>query len=300
VRRGVDCFFVYQGGPYPILLLPFRLLLGKPVYQWKAHPYVSRTMRFYARFCDTKVFTSTKNAFPVALPNVRVVGQGIDTERFRIAPGTKGTRWITVGRISPVKRVDRMLAAVAQCNRRFGTRLGLDLYGPTPSADSAYRETLDRMVRAEGLEGLVTFHGPVRQEELPDILSHHDVFLHFCTGALDKTTVEAMACGLPVLSTNPCVAEVVPADLRGELLLPEGDVQGQAAAMRALLQCDAARRAWIGERLRAVVVESHGVTQLFDKILGEMVHEDTGQKLDHSTAGARFPATTREAGDRLP
>ncbi|MFH0792168.1 MAG: hypothetical protein V1905_03075, partial [bacterium] len=35
--KNIDWFFIYQGGHYPLLLLPFRLL-GKPVYHWKAHP----------------------------------------------------------------------------------------------------------------------------------------------------------------------------------------------------------------------------------------------------------------------
>ena len=60
---GLDLFFVYQSGPYPWLLLPFRLILRKPVYQWMAHPAVSPMMRFNARFADRKVFTSTSRAF---------------------------------------------------------------------------------------------------------------------------------------------------------------------------------------------------------------------------------------------
>jgi glycosyltransferase involved in cell wall biosynthesis len=290
--RGTDCFFVHQGGHYPLLLLPFRLLLGKPVYQWKAHPHVSRVMRLHARFCDTKLFTSTRNAFPVDLPNIRVVGQGVDTERFRIVPGPKRERWITVGRISPVKRLDEMLVALALCNRRFGTRQGLDLYGPTPAADLLHRQGLERLIRTEGLEGLVAFHPPVRQDRLPGILNAHPIFLHFCDGALDRTVVEAMACGLPVLSTNPCVGEIVPEDLRADLILPD-DVNARAVAMHAALQWDAARRTQIGARLRAVVVARHGVTRLFDEIVGEMTHEDVDPKLDHPAERTDCSATAR-------
>ena len=293
VRRGVDCFFVYQGGHYPLLLLPFRMLLGKPVYQWKAHPYVSPVMRLYARFCDDKVFTSTPSAFPVALPNVRVVGQGIDTDRFRIVPGPKQERWVTVGRISPVKQVDRMLRALARCNRRFGTRHGLDLYGPTPEIHLAYRQALERLVVTEGLDGLVTFHGPVRQETLPDVLGAYTIFLHFCDGALDKTVVEAMACGLPVLSTNRCVAEIVPDHLRSSLILPGDDVEAQAAGMRAAGKWDADTRAGLGEQLRSLVLERHSVARLFDKMLGEMRHENPDPELDHPTERTDCSAPAR-------
>ncbi len=270
-RAGADCFFVYQGGHYPLLLLPFRLALGTPVYQWWAHPRVGLTTRLYARFCDDKVFTSTPGAFPVPLPKVRVVGQGIDTERFRMIPGRpKSARWVTVGRISPVKRLDAMLRALGECNRRFGTRQGLDLYGPTPAGQDGHHAALEQIVREECLDGLVTFHGQVRQEQLPDILNDHPVFVHFCDGALDKTTVEAMACGLPVLSTNACVGEVVPGDLRPDLMLAFDDVGAQAEKMRAAIAWDEARRAAIGTRLRAVAVEGHGVVGLFDRLVREM------------------------------
>ena len=103
--RDADCFFIYQGGPYPLLLLPLKLLMGKPIYQWKAHPHISSMMRFYARFCDTKVFTATKNSFPADLSNVKVVGQGLDTAEFCIKPLQKTDDLLTVGRIAPVKRL---------------------------------------------------------------------------------------------------------------------------------------------------------------------------------------------------
>jgi glycosyltransferase involved in cell wall biosynthesis len=286
LRRGVDCFFVYQGGHYPLLLVPFRLLLGTPIYQWWAHPHLAPAVRLYARFCDTKVFTSTSGAFPLPLPNVRIVGQGIDTDRFRVVPGqARRDRWVTVGRISPVKRIDAMLLALARCNRRFGIRQGLDVYGPIPEGHAAYQERLDAIVRAEGLGTLVTFHGPVRQEDLPGILGQYPVFLHFCDGALDKAAVEAMACGLPVLSTNRCVADVVPDALKPDVILSADDVDAQAEAMYAAHQWDDVRRRRLGEQLRAVVVAHHEVAGLFDRMLTEMAPERPPSRAVFSPAG---------------
>ncbi len=286
LARGLDAFFIYQGGPYPILLWPFRLLLGTPIYQWKAHPHVSRTMRLCARFIDTKVFTSTPHAFPMALDTLRVVGQGIRTDVFRIVPGPKVRRLVTVGRVAPVKRLDHMLRAVAAANRRRGVPIGLDVIGPIEDLP-AHVAALDRLIAAEGLAGHVSFHGPVRQEELPAVLGRYPLFLHFCAGALDKTVVEAMACGVPVLSTNPCVAEVLPPDLRDLLLLPEGDADGQAARILALLDAGEARWREIGRRLRDVVVADHDVSGLFDRILSEMTHED--DRRTHEGTAAQRP-----------
>lgn len=270
VLRKTDCFFVYQGGPYPALLLPFKLITGKPIYQWKAHPYVSLMMRFYARFCDTKVFTSTQNAFPLNLPNIRVVGQGVDTAEFRLKHVIKTGDLVTVGRISPVKRLDRMIRAVARCNCRYGTSYRLDIYGPTLEKDREYREGLEALISELNLSAMVSFRGIAPQDQLPDILNRYQLFLNFSETALDRAVVEAMACGLPVISANPCVEEILPLELRDLLTLPEEDMDMQAERIHRLLSLDDVRLAETGRTLREVVVRDHSVEALFDKILAEM------------------------------
>jgi glycosyltransferase involved in cell wall biosynthesis len=270
VFRGVDCFFIYQGGPYPLLLLPFKLLMGKPVFQWKAHPHIGLTMRFYARFCDTKVFTSTRNAFPLRLPNVRVVGQGVDTAQFCIEALPKTGDLVTVGRIAPVKRLDAMLRALAQCNRRCGASYRLDIYGPTLEMDYEYREHLKALIAQLDLSAFVSFRGSVPQDQLPGILNRYHLFLFFCKGALGKAAVEAMACGLPVISTNPCVEEILPEHLRPLLMVPETDTDKQAQSIHQLLSSEDRQLSEIGQALRNVAVRDHSVTSLIDKILTEM------------------------------
>jgi glycosyltransferase involved in cell wall biosynthesis len=270
VLRGVDCFFIYQGGPYPVLLLPFKLLMGKPIYQWKAHPYIGPMMHLYARFCDTKVFTSTRHAFPLRLPNVRVVGQGIDTAQFCIGPSPKMGNLVTVGRIAPSKQLDVMLKALAQCNHRYGTSYRLDIYGPILKMNDEYEQYLRALVEQLNLSVFVSFRGAVPQHQLPEILNRYRLFLSFSKTALDKSVVEAMACGLPVISINPCVEEILPEHLRPLLMVPATDVDNQAQTIHHLLSSDDRQLSEIGQALRNVAVRDHSVTSLIDKILTEM------------------------------
>ncbi len=273
VLRGVDSFFIYQGGPYPVLLLPLKLLMGKPIYQWKAHPYVSPIMHFSARFCDTKVFTSTHNAFPLRLPNVRVVGQGIDTTQFCIKPLPKTGDLVTVGRIAPVKRLDVMLKALAQCNHRYETSYHLDIYGPILDMNDEYREYLHALVEQLDLSAFVSFCEAVTQNQLPEILNRYRLFLSFSKTALDRSAVEAMACGLPVISTNPCVEEILPTHLRSVLIVPEADINSQAQCIHQLLSSDDRQLSEVGQALRNVAAWNHSVTSLIDRILTEMGHK---------------------------
>jgi glycosyltransferase involved in cell wall biosynthesis len=270
LRPKPDLFFIYQGGPYPVLLLPFRLLLRICVVQWKAHPAVSRSMAFYARWCDDLVFTSTPSAFPLELANVRVVGQGIDTERFRIERSAARGDLVTACRIAPRKRIGEMVAAVVEANRRFGTEHRLDVYGPTLAGDEEYAEELDALIDRLDARAWITLRGPVAHDRLPAVLNGHRAFLNFAETALDRSVVEAMACGLPVISTNESVAEIMPAELRADLIVDKHSVERQAERIHALLALPEAELSSLGERMREVAVDRHGIDRLFDRILDEI------------------------------
>jgi len=79
-----------------------------------------------------------------------------------------------------------------------------------------------------------------------------------------------MACGLPVISTNACVGEIVPEGLGPLLIAPEGDLDKQAKAIHSVLSSGENQRAEIGKTLRETVEQHHSIQALFDKILAEM------------------------------
>jgi glycosyltransferase involved in cell wall biosynthesis len=272
--RNIDSFFIYQGGPYPLLLLPFKLFLGKPIFQWKAHPHITPMMKFYARFCNNIVFTSTRNAFPLNISTIKVIGQGVDTTRFCIKPTKKTGDLVTVGRVAPAKRLDVMLRALAHCNHHYASSCRLDIYGPTLEGDRNYRKYLESLIRELDLSSCVFFRGSVLHDRLPEILNSYRLFLNFSATALDRSVVEAMACGLPVISTNPCVEEVVSQNLKTKLVVPAGDLLKQAKAIRHLLSLGNKSLTQIGQTLRHTVVREHGIEALTDKIVAEMgVHQ---------------------------
>jgi glycosyltransferase involved in cell wall biosynthesis len=277
-HREADFFFVLQGGPYPALLLPVKLLTGRRVYQWKTHRHVSRSMAMYARWCDDLVFTATPSSFPLALPNVRVVGHGIDTQLFRPLPDDVPATadLIAVGRLTPVKRLDRLLAALAACRDSSGPVWSLDLCGPELEIDRQYRATLEALVSQLELAGSVRFLGPALHDEMSALLGRYHAAVNFSDTGLDKAVAEAMACGRPVLSTNPCFAELLPDDLRELLVLDHDDVTAQARGITRVLELDEVERRNIGERLRAIISEQHGLAQFWGKILTQISESRPG------------------------
>jgi glycosyltransferase involved in cell wall biosynthesis len=267
LRRRPDLFFIYQGGPYPLLLLPIRLLSRTAVMQWKAHPAISRAMAIYARWCDDLIFTPTKASFPMDLRKVRVVGHGVDTELFRPQQRPVSADLIAVGRITPRKHIAEMIEAVVSCNREFGTELKLDVYGPVLAGQEAHAAHLDAIVDRLGARDWVALHGPVDHAQMPAVLNGHRAFLNFSETAVDKAVIEAMACGLPLVSTNASVREIIPADLRSTLITDPRNPERQAQAVHDLLTRSDPELAAIGERMRTLAITEHGVDRLFDRIL---------------------------------
>jgi glycosyltransferase involved in cell wall biosynthesis len=274
LARKADVFLIYQGGPYPALLLPFKIFMGKPVYQWKANSYVSPQMKLYAKYCNTKVFTSTSQAFPLTLPGkIEVLGQGVDTQTFTLRPHQKRSRDIvTIGRLTPVKRLEIMLRMLDACRRDYGKAYQLDIYGPDSQEHPRYKDHLLALVRELELEAQVSFKGAVRHDALPNILSEYRVLLNCCEGGLDRAMVEAMACGVPVISTNACFAEILPQKLVEMLYIPDNNFKQQAEALHRLLSLDDNSLNELGIELRDIVVREHDIGQLIEKILSVIVN----------------------------
>jgi glycosyltransferase involved in cell wall biosynthesis len=94
------------------------------------------------------------------------------------------------------------------------------------------RETAERL----GVADRVTFSGPVPKRDVPARLDEGDIFLN--TSNVDNTPVsvlEAMACGLCVVSTNVGGIPHLLDDGRDALLVPRDDAAAAAAAIRRLL-----------------------------------------------------------------
>lgn len=267
-RADVDLYFVAQGGPYPALLLPLKLLRGQALYQWKAHAHVSPRMRFYARYCDDLVFTPTRSSLPLDLPNVRVVGHGIDTQLFRPPAIAAPSRdLVAVGRIAPIKRLDVALDVLRVCRETWGVVPQLDIVGPCQAKDAEHLRHLTGLVAELGLSEHVRFLGSVTHDELPGLLGRYRASLNLSDTAFDKAAGESMAVGVPVLTTNDCTAEMLPAHLRPLLAVAREDTVGLAGLVHDTMGWDDATRRSIGVALRDNVVEHHSLDALFAKIL---------------------------------
>jgi len=189
-----------------------------------------------------------------------VMDYGIEVERF--AAGTpalppNGPIVGTVARLAPQKDQRRIVeAAPIVLERHPGARFVV-------VGDGELRSDLERRVRDAGLETRFTFTGERR--DVPDLLASFDVYvLPSLYEGLPHSLLEAMAAGVPVVTTATGGSEEAVEHERTGLLVPLRDPHALAAAIIRLLDDPAAARA-MAERGQRRVHERYSTERLVEQ-----------------------------------
>jgi len=158
---------------------------------------------------------------------------------------------LSIGRMVPKKGLPILLQAC-----RVLAAQGLDFH-LTLAGDGPQRQELQELVIDYGLSGRVAFPGFVPHFQVPALLHRADLFILPCIvdphgdrDGIPNVILEAMAHEVPVVSTD--VSGVREAVVPGKTgwLLPPGDPQALAEAIREALDhpAEARRRAQAGKR----------------------------------------------------
>jgi teichuronic acid biosynthesis glycosyltransferase TuaC len=177
-----------------------------------------------------------------------VVGNGVDTGKFqrldrRVARQDLGLPLdapvlVSVGALVERKGFHRVIECLPALRRRFPGLHYLVVGGPGPEGDWSAR--LRRQVNDLGLQDCVVFLGTRAPEELKVPLSAADVFvLATRNEGWANVFLEAMACGLPVVTTDVGGNAEVVADEKLGILVPFGRADQLAQAI-----ADALGRTW--------------------------------------------------------
>jgi glycosyltransferase involved in cell wall biosynthesis len=188
---------------------------------------------------------------------VRLIHHGIDTRRFKPAAQRPhpDNLILAVGRFESVKGFPLLVEACA-CLKQMGVPFKCCIVGD--GDDKALAESL---IRKHHLEDLVRLPGSVPQEQILEYYQRAAVFALPCIPSPDgrhdgipNVVIEAMATGLPVVSTTiGGVPEVIDHGLTGFLVAP-GDAKQLAEQLRAVLD-DSSLRQRIGKAARDKVME---------------------------------------------
>lgn len=278
----IDAHFAYPDGYAATLLgrwlnLPTSITLRGTEVPHSRDPVLrARIVKALAR--ATRVFSVSDSlrqlAIGLGMPaeKGRVIGNGIDLERFQPQPRDTARRrfglpedarvLISVGALVERKGFHRVIECLPELLREMPNLHYLIVGGANPEGDML--PELRARVAAAGLEDRVHFLGALPPEDLKWPLSAADVFvLATRNEGWANVFLEAMACGLPVVATDVGGnREVV---CRPELgtIVPYGDRAALTQALRDALERDwprqaildyAAENAW-DQRVRILLAE---------------------------------------------
>jgi len=131
---------------------------------------------------------------PAVIPN------GIDTELFR-PPGSRliegRLRLLYTGRLIPLKRIDLIIRALPELKRLSGLEVSLEIAGEGPQ-----ERELKALSRELGIGDSVHFAGGVPHAGIADYYRAAHVYVQMsCTEGMSNSLLEAVSCGLPVVTS---------------------------------------------------------------------------------------------------
>lgn len=263
--------------------LPENLTANLPVPQVVKQPLNRRLWSHMLSLYNGLAAVSTPTETAAAIlssqkirPRVSVISCGVDLSRFhplekkkrqqlreRLGFEDDVTVFLYVGRLDREKGLDTVIKAFAKV---AGSDCRLVVAG-----QGSFHSRLEKLRDSLDLQNQVSFPGFIADEDLPRLLNGADCFIMAGYAELQSiATLEAMACGLPVLAADArALPELVGHDTNGLLFRPE-DVQSLADAMRTFLDSADRWRLWGG--VSRVKAKSHGLDKTVSRYLAWYNH----------------------------
>lgn len=135
-------------------------------------------------------------------PDVRIssIPNGVDLASFKSGSRrgiAKPLRLITVGRLSPTKRMELLIESIKLLRER-GIDVQLKVVG-----GGSLEQKLRQMVSQQGLDSTIEFTGRVDAGQMPRLYQESDIYVSATMQeGMSNAMLEAMACGLPIVTTQ--------------------------------------------------------------------------------------------------
>lgn len=208
---------------------PFSLLTNHVLKRWATRRAVTAADQVLA--VGDSLRTDMESQLALTDREISVLPNGYDDKIFHVegrAPRGNAIRALWVGHFVPIKRIDRLVEAFARVANDF-PELTLSLMGDGEGMADAKRD-----VMARGLSERIVFLDKSDRDGVAATMRSHD-FLVVSSEieTFSLVTIEAFACGLPVMSTRCGGPEgLITDDSLGSLV--SNDTEGLASGLRDL------------------------------------------------------------------
>ena len=268
LRHDYDAVFVHMNPIYIILGGLFWKLWDKRIFLWYNHPMGNFTAKIGIAFADN-VFCTSDYAFAYKYKKIKIMPVGIDISLFKpvLEAEKKGNRILYLGRISPIKKIGYLIEAAKILDNR-GVDFELLVVGsPASEKDKAYESKLKNISVDLVSKEKIYFLPGVANHKTPSIYSSSGLFINLTpAGSFDKTALEAMACGTPVLVSNTVFKGFFSPEAQQICMFKEDSISDLAVKIESMLTLSSGKKQELSEYLRQVVVNHHSLSRLMEEL----------------------------------
>lgn len=269
----IDVCFAHMNYLFPILAYPLLKLRQIPIVTWYAHGHVPILLHL-ATWMSKSIVTSSQSGFRIKTNKLKVIGQGIDTNRFNTDHKIKrnnSCRILSFGRISPVKRIELLIEAIRLIKlENPHEKINCNIVGdPLNDRGKIYLLELKSLVVKYKLSSIIKFYPGVPFTEAYKVFSSADIFVNTGdTDSVDKTVLEAMSSGLLVLTSNLAFQQIFTEEIRNIYMIPKNNPSILAHKIVLLSHYKGNELNSIIRNGRNFVIENHSLNKLAEKIVG--------------------------------
>jgi limonene-1,2-epoxide hydrolase len=220
--RAVDAVVAGTDGEVVVVVLDDPALLAQvraavddrcPVVWWSSQVPSPKATALAARWADGLLVTAMPDEGTAGVPTW-IVGTGVDLrDEAPDLPHRPPLQLLALGRTAPSKGLTTMIRAVAVA-RSHGIDTRLTIAGPSTSAvELRYRRELEALVKDVALTPVVALRDAVEPSAVGQILAEtHALIDASADDDLRPASLEAIAAGRPVLTSNRRLARMLPGD----------------------------------------------------------------------------------------
>jgi len=230
---------------------------------YKRNPITQRLFRNSAHIYMVISEELVKYLLNLGIPanKIRVIPNGVDTQKFRPYGEKIENMLLFVGRLDPVKGLHILLQAL----KHLKTPVQLVTIG-APSWDRTYSDRVLDLIKETKSKTIhkITYLGGLKREQI--ITWYQKASIHVRPDTLGmsggNTAVEAMACGTPVIGTGN---HIVKDGVNGIIVPPNNPVE-LAKAIEFLINNNDVRQK-LGKEGRKFVLENFSFEVIIEKII---------------------------------
>lgn len=260
LRHEYDYVLVHMTPIWIVLNAPLWILQRKRMYLW--YESLGRQWSFWvALLFVRKIFSASSLHLPLLKHKNVVTNHGIDTSFWKEEGNTRDPHLIAaMGRVSPVKRIELIIECFATLPSHY--RL-LIAGGPFIDTDLYYYKKIDKLICKLNLHERVSMHF-LDSAHAKDLMSKATLFLHAAAGTLDKSVLQAMACGTPIVSCCPATKGILPAECQAT---PETFSEITNNLLKNKKNQDLIKKS------QEIVRQQHSLSMLVCRLKAEMIEE---------------------------